>query len=186
VNQRATQAQIYRRRRIILLAFVALIGYLIYLAVAAIGAMFTPKPVVATSSNCKPGVVSVTAFAGDGTDHLTVFDAKTNPLVWFSVVNTGKKACTFNVGPAVQFFTIKSGDQLIWTSKQCNRVGLTDQQMVLQPNKAKLSPPSEWLRVYSSGGGCGKGQAPALPGSYTLSVEVNKVMSSNYEQFEIQ
>ena len=186
MNRRRPAPHIIRRRRIGLLIAIALLFWGIWAGVSAIGNLFTANGKGATVAACADGVVSVTAYAGDGAKHLDTFDANTNPYIWFALTNNSKAACTFNAGPAVQFFKIKNADQVIWSSEQCDRKGLTNQDIVLKPGKPQVSPPSEWMRVYSSGGGCGVGQAPALKGTYTLTVEVNKVVSGNLETFELQ
>lgn len=186
MNRRRPSPQVIRRRRIFGLVVLALMVWGIWAGVSALASLFTGGLKAASVSACSPGTVSVTAYAGDGEKHQDVFDANTKPYIWFSLVNNGKVDCTFNAGPAVQFFRIKNAEQVIWTSEQCDRTGLKDAEVVLKPLQPVTSPPGQWFKVYSSGGGCGEGQAPALPGSYSLSAEVNKVVSSNLEQFEIQ
>jgi hypothetical protein len=186
MNRARLSPQVIRRRRIALLVVVALIGWGVWAGIAAIASLFPGAKPKVQAAACAAGVVSVTAYAGDGQKHMDVFDANTKPLIWFSIVNNGKVACTFNTGAAVQFFRIKSADQVIWTSEQCDRKGLKDDQTLLKPGVPQNSPAGQWMRVYSSGGGCGDGQAPALPGSYNLVAEVNKVVSGNLETFELQ
>ena len=100
--------------------------------------------------------------------------------------NVGKAACKFTAGPAVTFFTFKSGEEVIWTSSKCDRTGLTSQEITLQPGEEQKQTPWEWKKVYSSNGTCGEGEVNALPGAYTLSTEVNGVLSENYLQFQLQ
>lgn len=183
---RALPPHIIRRRRIAGLVILALIVWLVWSAVAFVIGLFHPGNKAANVSACAPGTVAVTAFAGDGMNHVADFPNGQKPLIWFSVVNTGKVACSFNTGAAVQFYRIKSADQVIWDSKQCNRAGLGNQDTVLKPGKPIASPAGEWFRVYSSNAGCGEGQAPAAAGAYSLIAEVNGVVSANYEQFTIE
>jgi hypothetical protein len=100
-----------------------------------------------------------------------------NPYLWFRLTNSGPVACSFNAGPAVQFFTIKSGNDQIWTSRECDRTGLQNQDVTLEPGKPVESPTNSWLRVRSSNSGCGADQAPVDAGAYNLTVEVNGVLS---------
>ncbi|MFM2385043.1 MAG: hypothetical protein RL166_917 [Actinomycetota bacterium] len=186
MNRYRPAPHIIRRRRIALLVVLALLVWGIWAGVSAVIGLFTGGSKTATVSACEAGVVSVTAYAGDGEKHQDTFPNGVKPYIWFTLVNNGKVACKFNAGPAVQFFRIKTGDQVIWTSEQCDRTGLKDAEVVLQPGKPQSSPPGQWFRVYSSGGGCGEGQAPAFVGTYTLTAEVNKVVSSNVETFELQ
>lgn len=187
MNRRRPAPHIIRRRRIALLVVVVLLFWGIWAGVSAIIGLFTSGAKSASVQACGPGVVSVTAYIGDGTKHQDVIDANTKPYVWFSLLNNGKVACKFNTAAGVQFFRIKNADQVIWTSEQCDRKNLDmDAETTLEPGKPALSRRSQWMKVYSSGGGCGEGQAPALPGDYSLSVEVNKVVSGNYEAFTLQ
>ncbi len=186
MNRRKPAPHIIRRRRTALLVILALLVWGIWSVVSAIAGIFSGGTKAVSVSACAPGVVSVTAYAGDGMSHQDTFDASTKPYIWFTLVNNGKSACTFNAGPAVQFFRIKAAGQIIWTSEQCDRKGLNNSEVTLKPGKTQSSPPGQWFRVYSSNGGCGEGQAPALPGLYTLTAEVNKVTSSNSESFTLQ
>mgnify|MGYP000039874040 FL=1 len=187
MNRYRPAPHIIRRRRIALLVVLALLAWGIWAGVSAIAGLFGGAKKAAEISACAPGVVSVTAFAGDGEKHQDAFPNGVKPYIWFSLVNNGKVSCKFNAAPATQYFRIKTGEQVIWTSEQCDRAGLKDNDEIeLKPGKPKSSPPSQWFRVYSSDGGCGEGQAPAFVGTYSLSVEVNKVVSSNDETFELQ
>ena len=122
---------------------------------------------------------------GDGTTEQLSFAAGVNPYLWFTLTNTGTVACKFNGGPRVTFFTIKSGDEQIWSSRDCDRTGLVDKWVTLKPNTTFVWAANDWRRVHSSSTGCGDGQDPALPGAYALTAEVNGVISGNYEQFLI-
>lgn len=186
MNRRSPAPHIIRRRRIALLVVLALLVWGIWAGISAIAGMFPSGAKATQISACAPGVVSVAAVAGDGEKHQDVFPNGVKPYIWFTLVNNGKVSCKFNAGPAVQFFRIKTGEQVIWTSEQCDRKGLKDAEVVLKPGKPQSSPPGQWFRVYSSGGGCGEGQAPAFVGTYTLTAEVNKIVSTNFESFELQ
>ena len=155
---------------------------------ASIISLFSPAPAAeeAKVKECAPGVVQVTAFVGDGETRLSAFDIKTDPVLWFTLNNTGKAVCTFNAGPKVQIYTIRIGDEIIWSNEQCDREGLKDQKLTLTPGKEEKAIPSPWLKVYSNNSGCGEGQPAALPGSYTFSVSVNSVNSGNAETFSIE
>lgn len=183
---------IYRRRRIAALAILAI---LVIIIVSIVNSLSQPtgntaNPTASNSSNasvteCAPGVVSIEVFAGDGSSRQSAFSAGVNPYLWFTVTNTGTVDCTFNAGSAVTFFTITSGDQTIWSSKQCDRTGTTDAVITLAAGKTIPAEPSQWMRVFSSATGCGPEQAPVTAGgaSYHLAVEVNGVLSGNDEQF---
>ncbi len=181
---RAKPRSVYVRRQIIGLAIVAL---LIWGVVAGIGAVVGwvgglfgagPAQTAAPSGECAAGKVVVEAFVGDANATPNEsFSMSENPYVWLSLTNIGTTACNFSAGPDVQFFTIKSGSDLIWQSSDCDRVGLQSQQVTLQPNVALTTAPSEWLRVRSSTKGCGAGQLLVDAGAYNLTATVNGVLS---------
>jgi hypothetical protein len=180
--------EIYRRRRIVAISAVLLVGWaiiaLIGAIVGAIGSAFSgPSPSVAPTNvegqACAPGDIMATAVVGreDGSEAES-FATGEQPYMWFTIKNVGTVTCTFNAGPAVQFFTIRSGNDLIWTSRNCDREGLLDQVVTLEPGQSLPNPPSKWERVRSSSTGCGaKTEIPVTPGAYNLSVEVNGVLS---------
>ena len=178
---------IIRRRRVAGFIILAILVSLIWWAVASIAALFSPAPAVqeAKATQCALGTVQVTAFVGDGENRIPTFDLKTDPALWFTLNNNGTKACTFNAGPKVQIYTIRIGDEVIWSNEQCDREGLKDQKLTLTPGKEEKAVPSPWLKVYSNNSGCGEGQPAALPGAYTFSVTVNGVNSANAETFSI-
>jgi hypothetical protein len=195
---RPTQQQIFRRRRAFALVVLIL---LVWALVAAISSFFnsigakaptqSSSPVVtaAPGQACVPGSVLVTAFIGDGTKSQASFDTDVKPLIWFSLTNTGKVDCTFSAGSRVQFFTITSGPETIWSSKDCDRSKDVDYTATLKPNVPQTSPAQTWSRVHSAGNGpgsgCGVGQAAVTAGgaSYHLKAEVGGVISSNDVQF---
>jgi hypothetical protein len=96
----------------------------------------------------------------------------------FTIKNVGTVTCTFNAGPAVQFFTIRSGNDLIWSSKDCLRKGLEDNFVSLEPGQSQVRNPTPWDRVRSSSTGCNaESEIPVAPGAYNLTAEVNGVLS---------
>ena len=96
-------------------------------------------------------------------------------MILFNVSNDG--VLGFWGGPAVQFYTIKSGSDLVWDSHNCSRADLQSQVLTLEPGTPVESPPSPWLRVRSSSSGCGLEQTPVGAGAYTLVASVNGVIS---------
>ena len=186
--QKRLSPQIYRRRRIVALAAIVLVGWaiiaLVSAIVGAIGAAFSgPTPSVAPTNvegqQCASGDILATAIGGrqDSTEAES-FATGEQPYIWFTIKNVGTVTCTFNAGPAVQFYTIRSGNDLIWTSRDCDRTGLLDQVVTLEPGQSLPSPTSPWERVRSSSTGCNaETQVPVTPGAYNLTVEVNGVLS---------
>lgn len=189
------------RRRIGALVVVGLAVWLVIAVVSAlfgwIGSIFNPggsTPSTSQSASpsaeasgavtaCAPGTVSVRAFIGDGKTAFSAFAPGVNPKLWFTLTNTGRVPCTFNAGLAVQFFTITSGAETIWTSKQCDRSGDTDQVIKLEPSVSLGRDPLTWFRVRSSDTGCGANQTQAIAGgaSYHVKAEVNGVISNDVQ-----
>jgi hypothetical protein len=129
---------------------------------------------------CQPGVVQVEVMIGNETETLNTFSSDQTPLIWYSIVNTGLEDCKFNVGLRGTFFTITSGDQTYWSSKQCDRDGLTDSDVVLPSNQAVAAMRSPWDKVYSSENGCNAENNEPVPtggATYKIKVEVNGVIS---------
>ena len=174
-------------RRIFVLGILALIIWGLVAAVGAVGSFFGAKPPASDGAGqeCGPGTVSVNAIIGDGTTEQLSFASGVKPSLWFTLTNVGKVPCKFNGGPRVTFFTIKSGSEQIWTSRECDRAGLVDTWVPLKAGETLSWPASQWYLVRSSSSGCGVGQTPVVPGAYSLTAEVNGVISGNYEQFII-
>jgi hypothetical protein len=142
--------------------------------------------VVESGEMCPPGTVVVEAQVGNSSgQNMTAFAADETPHVWFTLTNTNSVDCTFNAGAKVQYFTIQSGDQDIWSSAQCARDTLEDGNIVLPAGETMSSSPSPWEKVFSSDSGCGAEQAPVTTGgaSYHLKVDVSGELSTNDQQF---
>jgi hypothetical protein len=199
---RTLSPAVYRRRRIAAALVLALLVGLIWAGVNAVGSWFgaspTPEPtplpeglnessvVVESGQPCPPGTVSVMAQVGDSAGVLmNRFSADQTPNIWFTLTNTNSVDCTFNAGAKVQYFTIKSGDQQIWTSRQCDREGLTDSELVLKAGQTISSPVQPWEKVASSPTGCGPEQETVVTdgASYHVEAEVNGELSNNDQQF---
>jgi hypothetical protein len=199
---RTLSPAVYRRRRIGALIALAILVSLIWGGVNAVGLWMgaaptpseSPLPEGVTESSvvvdpgqpCPPGTVAVMAQVGDSAGVLmNRFSADQTPHIWFTLTNTNSVDCTFNAGAKVQYFTIKSGDQQIWTSRDCDRENLTDSELVLTAGQTITSPVQPWEKVFSSSTGCGVDQEPVTTGgaSYHVEAEVSGELSSNDQQF---
>jgi hypothetical protein len=109
-----------------------------------------------TGDQCDPSdvVVGVTPTG-------TVFRGKEHPRFGLSVVNTGKRACTFDVGPKAMLIRISSGPDRVWTSAQCVSGGPSLQ--LLQRGVPYLAT-LDWDRLRCTSG------SHAAPGTYVISV----------------
>ena len=191
-----TQQQIYARRRGVLLLAILILVIWGWISFAKPFGSAEPEAVAPSSSesatvssettvageapDCQPGVVQVEVMIGSETETLNTFGADATPQIWYSIVNTGLKDCKFNVGARGTFYTITSGDQTYWSSKQCDRDGLTDSYIVLPSNQAFAAVRSPWEKSYSSENGCNAENNDKVPtggATYKIKVEVNGVIS---------
>lgn len=192
-----TQEQIFRRRRALAVIALALLVSLIWgipqLFRGPASDVLVPDDSAQPIGNvaeCAPGVVTIEVMIGriietaaDGTQNketLNSFGVETLPALWYKITNNSQSDCSFNVGPRVTFFTISSGDQTFWSSKDCNREGLEDAIVNLAAGQTLEARASEWERSYSSQNGCnleGNDAVPAAGATYKVRVEVNGVLS---------
>ena len=200
-RSRRPSPEVFRRRRIAAALVLAVVVGLVWAGVSAISSwlggssstqlqlpdgMAESSVVVESGEMCPPGTVVVEAQVGNSSgQNMTAFAADETPHIWFTLTNTNSVDCTFNAGAKVQYFTIQSGDQDIWSSAQCARDTLEDGNIVLPAGETMSSSPSPWEKVFSSDSGCGADQAPVTTGgaSYHLKVDVSGELSTNDQQF---
>lgn len=184
---------IYRRRRLFALVVLALLISIIWGSSQLLGgnqsaptaeptATQTSSSVSAEVANCQPGVVEVEAFIGREANQEALVNVPAGEQVylWYEVVNTGLVDCIFDVGSYATFFTISSGDQVYYSSRDCDRTSDSKLPQVLKANQSMKSQPAQWLKVYSSSEHqCGpENQAVPVDGAaYDLRVEVSGVVS---------
>lgn len=183
---------VFRRRRLFALVVFALLISLIWGIPQLLGggqntpnpeptATATAEPTSSEITNCQPGVVEVQAFIGSAThEEMENIPAGEPAFLWYEIVNTGLVDCVFDVGTYATFFTITSGDQVYYSSRDCDRSQDSQQSQILEANVPIKSTPGEWLKVYSSSENqCGpENQAvPKGGATYELKVEVSGVVS---------
>jgi hypothetical protein len=190
-----TQQQIYARRRglaLLALLLAVIVGWALFQGPSAeappsgIGMEQTEEPTANPEvTDCQPNVITVQAKIGDEAGPKSTFQADQKPMIWYEITNSGMVDCNFNLGSRVTFFTISSGNEVYWSSRECDRSADVDAVMTLAANSTKVSPKGVWERVRSSSEGCGAEQrkVPAGGASYLLKVEVNGVFSDNRVQF---
>ncbi|NBW73943.1 MAG: hypothetical protein EBR26_06055 [Microbacteriaceae bacterium] len=156
-----------------------------------VGGIFNPNqnPNQVAGGDCQPQQIRVEAHVGKANkEYQGSFDANEYPYFWFTVTNTGTVECKFNAGPKVTFYSVKSGSDNVWNSKDCKLdAPREDYITLLKPSEPVANAPSDWQRVRSSADGCSiaDGQPTVTAGgaSYTLTAEVNGVISENTTQF---
>lgn len=194
-------ATTYRNRRIIALVVLAVVVTIVWNVVAGIVGFFAgifnggeAKPAATASApatpgvigDCAPGTVMVQANVGIDTTPSSVFAAKVKPSFWFTLTNTGTEACNFNAGSKVSFYTVTSGEEVIWDNKDCLSRATEDKDafIVLQPGTPMASPASTWDRVFSTKTGCNATTEKPVTGggaSYHLVATVNGVKSESVQ-----
>lgn len=191
----------YRNRRIIALVVLAVVVTIVWNIVAGIVGFFSgifnggeAKPGATSSApatpgaigDCAPGTVVIQANVGVDSTPQGVFAANVKPSFWFTVTNTGTETCNFNAGSKVSYFTVTSGEEIIWDNKDCKTRATTDTDYVLalQPGAPMAANPSTWERVRSSSTGCDATTEKAVTGagaSYHLVATVNGVKSESVQ-----
>jgi hypothetical protein len=184
----------WRRRLVVLLGLLAVIIIVVLIVVRPGSGAPSPTPNPSGSSTpnpsssgapvstnpsdavpCDPAKVTVEA----GTD-ATGYDPGVNPALSFTLKSTMTVPCTIGAGSDVQEFQVTSGDELIWTSKDC-QVDPVAAEALLMPGVPKQGPSLTWDRTRSDPSTCEseREQVIAEGASYHLTVKVGELTSSN-------
>ncbi|HWR86543.1 MAG TPA: hypothetical protein VN200_11165 [Rhodoglobus sp.] len=194
-------AKVYwRRRAVLLLVLLAIIAVVVLIVVrpgaGATGAAPSPAPSSsapapsgttpssgpvdpADAEACDPSRVTVEA-----TTDAVSYDPGVNPVLSFSLTSTMTVPCTLSAGSDVQEFRVTSGEELIWSSKDCQ----TEPQaatVLLMPGVPKAGSTLPWDRTRSSAETCDVPGEPVIAGgaSYHLEVSVGEIESKDSSQF---
>lgn len=133
----------------------------------------TPTPTATVTVTASPTALpGAPKHAGDGcaprdvvvglTPAGTVFKGRQHPRFGLSVVNTGRRACTFDVGPKALLIRISSGSDRVWSSDRCVSGASPNIQMLQRgvPYLATL----DWDRRRCNS------DTHAAPGTYVIAV----------------
>ena len=186
----------WRRRLVVALGLVAVIVIIVLIVVKPGSGKpaATPNPGSSTSATDNPSSASTNpadAVACDpkkvtveGTTDAASYDAGVNPVISFTLKSLMTTPCSMNAGSDVQEYKITSGDELIWTSKDCQTAPVAA-SIVLQPGVPKAGPPLTWDRTRSSVDTCNTPRDPVIAegASYHLTVIVGDLTSTNDRQF---
>lgn len=187
---------VYRRRRILALAVLAVVVWLLVAVISGIVNLFTggnsskpaatqSAPAAAATDACAPGSVAVTGHVGSAaSEDQSAFAKTAQPYIWFTIENTTAKACKFDYVAGATFFTITSGAETIWSNKDCATFAQGQDTVIdLQPNSAQASAPIVWPKSRSSQStGCElAGNAAAAPGAYHLVATVSNIHSADVQ-----
>ena len=142
----------------------------------------TPEPVAPVDgAACIAANVQVEAI----TDAVKYEPGK-KPELSLSVTNTGTTSCTINAGTSKQVFAITSGNDVYWTSTDCQKES-ADAEVTLKPGvPISSSEPVSWDRTRSAKDTCdvtARDAAPAGGASYHLLVSIDGIESATPKQF---
>lgn len=192
--------QVYRRRRfLVLLGIVAVVVAIVLIIVrpgASSGDEVTPSAPASESARPETAIpTEPTAVDGDpcAPEQVTVeaitdkssYAAGEQPQLSVTITNTGKNVCVLNAGTKAQVFTVTSGDEVYWTSTDCQTDAI-DAEVSLTPGTAvSSSAPIVWDRTRSTPETCDgpRETVPADGASYHLSVSVDGFESAEKKQF---
>jgi len=181
-------SNVYWRRRIVVgLALLAVIVIVLLLFFQPRGTSepapdpseTTPQSQAPTTSDeaCAAGAVEVTA----ATDKSS-YAAGENPQITLTLTNVGSAACTINAGTSQQEYLITSGEELYWSSTDC-QTEATDAPVILDPNDPKSTAPIVWDRTRSSPTTCeaDRTKVPAGGASYHLNINLGELKSNDVQ-----
>jgi hypothetical protein len=129
---------------------------------------------------CTPAVISVVPVT-DADEYA----AEQQPLLSLTVTNTGAQACTFSAGSDVQEYIITSGEDRIWSSRDC-QVDAVAAPVTLEPGVAVTTTPFAWDRTRSDPTTCDAPDRPSVTAggaTYRLDVILNGVESADSKPF---
>mgnify|MGYP007032572530 CR=1 FL=1 len=112
------------------------------------------------------------------------YPAGQQPLLSFTLLNTGTAPCTMQAGPDVQEYVIVSGSDRIWASTDCQDPALPA-TVLLEPGVALDSTPFPWSRTRSTPNDCDATRPDVIAGgaTYRLSVTVGEFASADDRPF---
>ncbi|TXK19069.1 hypothetical protein [Homoserinibacter sp. GY 40078] len=182
-------ASVYRRRRVVVgLAALAVIAIIVLLLIPRGGdEPTTPDPTTPSGSGtpsaestepadaaaCDPADITLTPVTDKSEYQEGEF-----PMISMTIVNSGTEACSFDVGTDAQLYSIVSGSDPIWNSRDCQSES-APQEMVLEPGVETNTTPFEWGRVRSGTDNCGDDRplVTAEGATYRLSVALGQAKS---------
>jgi hypothetical protein len=142
----------------------------------------TTEPAATDDTACAEGVVTVVPITDQDS-----YAAGAQPLLSLSITNTGTTACSFSAGSDVQEYIISSGEERIWSSKDCQSAPVADVR-TLEPAATLTTTPFAWGLTRSEPENpaiCEPGQPTVITGgaTYRLGVSVNGVESADDKSF---
>lgn len=187
---------VYRRRRLTVLALAVLVVAAMVATGFWVASLFrpgqeasaeVPGPAVPSSLAASP---AASATAGCGESDVVVraetdaaaYGSGENPTLILEVANEGESPCEVNVGTDAMEFLVTSGDDRIFSSKDC-QVDAEPMLMTINPGKSEQAR-FTWERNRTAPG-CTSVEANPQPGTYVLVTKLDK-KSSKKAVFELR
>ncbi|MFC4222576.1 hypothetical protein [Lysinibacter cavernae] len=179
-----------RRRLVVLLGLVAVIAVIVLIIVRP-GAG-DAKPVAAPTPDasagvetpavepCAPGAVVVLPVVDK-----TSYQEGENPQLSMTISNSGTTPCTVNAGTSQMVLTVMSGDEVYWTSTDC-QTAAQDTEVTFEPSDPKKTAPISWDRTRSAPDTCDlpdRESVPAGGATYRLTVSLGGVETKTPSPF---
>jgi hypothetical protein len=180
---------VYRRRRLAVLGGLLAIVTVVVLLIVRPGFGETAAPEVTdeTGELAPPPVLDCTASQITliaETDALR-YNPGEIPQLWLTVENVGGVECQVDAGALNQQYVITSGEDQIWSSKDCQKDPAVPNMITLQPGESRSTQAIPWDRTRSSETTCDEAR-PMQPGggaSYHLRVFLGDFQSEETRQF---
>ena len=120
---------------------------------------------------CGTGDVVVTSDLGGETYH-----SGHQPTFTYTLVNTGKRTCTYDVGPRGLELRVTSGHDRIWSSGDCAK-GVSDSKRLKRG--VPYTRTVTWNRTRSTPA-CDRTHKKALPGTYVVKLRGDHVKTRSH------
>lgn len=143
----------------------------------ALSAEAAPSVPAGAGSDCEESKVVVRA----STDQ-QAYDSGSNPLLIMEVANEGDFPCELNVGTNAMEFVITSGEDRIFSSRDCE-ADPSELLLTIEPGKSERAQ-FTWQRNRSAPG-CTLVEANPQPGTYVLVTKLEE-RTSNKAVFELR
>lgn len=129
----------------------------------------------AGGDQCNPDQIAIKAATDSNS-----YASGVKPMLSMSITNIGAAPCTFDVGTSAQEYIITSGNDRIWSSKDC-QTGASANPVILAPGLEQTTTPFAWDRTRSSTTTCDSTRPAAVAGSdgptYRLQVKLGAIES---------
>lgn len=141
-------------------------------ATAAATATASPTPSATPSEpECNPASIEVT-----GSTDAETYAADQSPILSLTVSNTGDVPCPVNVGTSQMEFLVTSGDDRIFSSRDCQE-GAEDLEVTIEPGESETAR-FAWERIRSAPE-CAEVDAVPGPGQYAFQTRLGERTSDD-------